>query len=184
VNIADERKAIDQTLDTYRDMLDTLTDEQFALSPKNGGWSVAEVYSHVLQATLGASIAVERCINGTCDTTRKGLTLMGRFVMFFRRFPIRVTTPQDEAAKMKVTKISKEDARNLIIKCRRRIDTVAPKIAGETGIHKIKHSRLGMLNGKQWFKFTLIHLHHHLKQMGRIKNNFQGRCNLLHLTES
>lgn len=172
MNIADERKAIDQTLDTYRDLLDVITDKQFAQSPKDGGWSIAEVYSHVLQATLGASIAVERCSNGTCDATRKGLTLMGRFVLFFRRFPIKVTTPQAEAAKIPVSKISKEDARNLIIKCRRRIDTVAPKIAEETGIHKIKHTRLGMLNGKQWFKFALIHLKHHLKQIDRIKNKF------------
>jgi len=172
VNIATERKAIDQTLDTYRDLLDTVTDEQFAETPKDGGWSIAEVYSHVLQATLGASIAIERCINGTCDTSRKGLSLIGRFVLFFRRFPGRVKTPKVEASRMTVAKISKEDARNLIIKCRGRIDTIAPRIAEETGIHKIKHSRMGMLNGKQWFRFALIHLKHHLKQIDRIKNKF------------
>ena len=167
-----ERRAIDQTLDTYRDLLDTVTDEQFAETPKDGGWSIAEVYSHVLQATLGASIAIERCINGTCDTSRKGLSLIGRFVLFFRRFPGRVKTPKAEASRMTVAKISKEDARNLIIKCRGRIDTIAPRIADETGIHKIKHTRMGMLNGKQWFRFALIHLKHHLKQIDRIKNKF------------
>jgi len=172
VNITTERRAIDQTLDTYRDLLDTVTDEQFAETPKDGGWSIAEVYSHVLQATLGASIAIERCINGTCDTSRKGLSLIGRFVLFFRRFPGRVKTPKAEASRMTVAKISKEDARNLIIKCRGRIDTIAPRIADETGIHKIKHTRMGMLNGKQWFRFALIHLKHHLKQIDRIKNKF------------
>lgn len=172
MNIATERRAIDQTLDIYRDLLDTVTDEQFAETPKDGGWSIAEVYSHVLQATLGASIAIERCINGTCDTSRKGLSLIGRFVLFFRRFPGRVKTPKAEASRMTVAKISKEDARNLIIKCRGRIDTIAPRIADETGIHKIKHSRMGMLNGKQWFRFALIHLKHHLKQIDRIKNKF------------
>jgi hypothetical protein len=172
VNITTERRAIDQTLDTYRDLLDMVTDEQFAETPKNGGWSIAEVYSHVLQATLGASIAIERCINGTCDTSRKGLSLIGRFVLFFRRFPGRVKTPKAEASRMTVAKISKEDARNLIIKCRGRIDTIAPRIADETGIHKIKHTRMGMLNGKQWFRFALIHLKHHLKQIDRIKNKF------------
>lgn len=172
MKIAEERRAIDQTLDTYRDLLDTVTDEQFAETPKNGGWSIAEVYSHVLQATLGASVAIERCVNGTCDTTRKGLSLIGRFVLSFRRFPGRVKTPKAEASRMTITKISKEDARNLIIKCRRRIDTIAPRIAEETGIHKIKHSRMGMLNGKQWFKFALTHLKHHLKQIDRLKNKF------------
>ncbi|HWZ36121.1 MAG TPA: DinB family protein [Mucilaginibacter sp.] len=175
MKIADERRAIDQTLDIYRDLLDTVSDGQFVETPKNGGWSIAEVYSHVLQATLGASIAAERCSNGTCDTTRRGLSLIGRFVLFFRRFPGRVKTPKAEASRMTVTKMSREDARNLIIKCRQRIDTIAPRIAEETGIHKIKHSRMGMLNGKQWFKFALIHLQHHLNQIDRIKNKFQCR---------
>ena len=172
MNIATERRAIDQILDTYRDLLDTVTDEQFTETPKDGGWSIAEVYSHVLQATLGASIAIERCINGTCDTSRKGLSLIGRFVLFFRRFPGRVKTLKAEASRMTVAKISKEDARNLIIKCRGRIDTIASRINDETGIHKIKHTRMGMLNGKQWFRFALIHLKHHLKQIDRIKNKF------------
>jgi len=174
VNIAAERKAIEETLDTYRDLLDEVSDEQFAETPEQGGWSIAEIYSHVLQSTLGASIAVERCINGTCDTSRKGLSWMGRFVLFFRRFPIKVKTPAAVASKMTIAKISKEDARNLIIKCRHRIDTIAPRLAEETGIHKISHSILGMLNGKQWFKFALVHLTHHLQQVKRIKNKFSS----------
>ncbi|MFD2874557.1 DinB family protein [Mucilaginibacter ximonensis] len=174
MKIAEERRAIDQTLDTYRDLLDRLTDEQFAQTPEAGGWSIAEVYAHVLQSTLGASIAVERCVNGTCDTTRKGLNWMGRFVLFFRMFPVKVKTPASVASKMNVSKISKEEARNLIIKCRHRIEVIAPRLADETGIHKINHAILGMLNGKQWFKFALIHLKHHLKQIERIKNKFEG----------
>jgi hypothetical protein len=172
VKISDERKDIEQALDTYRDLLDTVTDEQFAASPKDGGWSVAEVYSHILQATLGSSIAAERCINGTCQTTGKGPTLLGHLVLFFRRFPIKIKTPEGEAVLPKATKISKEEARNLIIKCRRRMDIIASRITEESGIHKIKHPRLGMFNGRQWLRFILIHLEHHLKQIGRLKNKF------------
>jgi len=61
MNIAKERKAINAALDNYRAQLDTVSDEQFAETPVDGGWSYAEVYSHILQATLGSSIALERC---------------------------------------------------------------------------------------------------------------------------
>jgi hypothetical protein len=72
---------------------------------------------------------------------------------------------------MAASKITKEDAKNLIIKCRKRVETTMPLIAASSPANKYKHPRLGMLNAKQWFKFIRIHLQHHLKQLDRIKRN-------------
>src|ERR1700748_1147994 len=116
-----QKKAIDTALNDYRDQLDVIPDELFGETPPDGGWSFAEVYSHILQATLGSTIAAERCINGTCEPTKKGLTLVGRMLLLFKRFPIKIKTPTAEAAKMKVAKITKEEAKNLLVKCHRRI---------------------------------------------------------------
>src|ERR1700744_5539959 len=79
--------AINQSLDEYRNRLDVITDEQFTQTPPNGGWSYAEVYSHILQADLGSSIAMERCINGTTEPTSKGLNWFGRLFFIMNRFP-------------------------------------------------------------------------------------------------
>jgi hypothetical protein len=73
------------------------------------------------------------------------------------------------AAKIPATKISKEDAKNLLIKCRKRVDETAPLIQQSSPGSRYKHARLGMLNAKQWFKFIRIHLYHHLNQLNRIK---------------
>jgi hypothetical protein len=112
MNTAKERKAIDTALDNYRERLDDIPDEQFTETPKGGGWSYAEVYSHILQATLGSSIALERCTHDNCKPTTKGLTFLGRFMMFTGGFPpVRVKVPEAIAAKMPANKINKEEAK-------------------------------------------------------------------------
>src|ERR1700761_1318575 len=129
MNIQKERKAIDAALDEYRVQLDAIPDDLFTVTPPGGGWSFAEVYSHILKTTLGASISLERCAHGNCEPTKEGLTPIGRWVLFTGRFPpVKIKVPQTIAAKMPVEKISKEEARNLLVKCRKRIDSTTPLI--------------------------------------------------------
>ncbi len=174
MNIAKERKAIDAALDEYRALLDTIPDAQFTETPPGGGWSYAEVYSHILQATLGSSINLERCTHGNCEPTSKGPTFLGRLVMLTGRFPpVRIKMPAAIAAKMVINKISKEDARNMLIKCRKRVDDTTVLIKNASISSRIKHPRLGMLNAAQWFKFIRVHAQHHLKQLTRITKKFQ-----------
>jgi hypothetical protein len=173
MKVAEERRAIDAALNNYRNQLDTIPDDLFDATPPNGGWSFAEVYSHILQATIGSTIAAERCANGTCEPTKKGLTLIGRFALLFGYMPRIQST--EEGTKIPVKKLTKEEARNLLIKCHNRVDVIASKVSDAKQFSRFKHSRFGMMNAQQWFKFILVHLNHHLKQIHRIKNNFSIR---------
>ncbi|CAN5471298.1 hypothetical protein BH09BAC6_BH09BAC6_31400 [soil metagenome] len=174
MGIAKERKAIDAALDVYREQLDTIPDELFTVTPPGGGWSYAELYSHILQATLGSTISLERCANGQGNPGTKGPTFLGHGVLFFGRFPpVKIKVPDAVEARMPATKLSKEETKNLLIKCRKRIDDTVPLIKNASPKFRYKHPRLGMLNAKQWLKFIRIHALHHLKQMQRIKNKFR-----------
>jgi len=176
VNLLKERKAIEGALDSYRARLDTIPDDLFTMTPHEGSWSFAEVYSHILQATLGSCIALERCANNNCKPTNNRLTLLGRLMMFTGRFPpVRVKVPQAVAAKIPALKIDKEEAKNLLIKCRKRIEELAPLVNNALPTAKHKHARLGALDARQWFKFIKIHLLHHLKQLDRIQKKFDGK---------
>ena len=175
MNIAKERRAIDAALDDYRAKLDTIPDEVFTETPPGGGWSYAEVYSHIMKATLGSCIALERCTHGNCPPTKQGLNLMGHFMMLAGIFPpVRLKMSEALAAKMPAEKISKENAKNLLIKCRKRIEETSPLIKDSSPDFRYKHPRLGMLTAGQWFKFIRIHLYHHLKQLKRIEKKIQS----------
>src|ERR1700761_850605 len=121
MNIQKERKAAEALLDYYREQLDIIPDELFDKTPPKGGWSFAEVYSHVLQAARMSLVNADRCMNNTCEPTKKGLSIPGRVVMTLGRMPFRVKQPKVLAQKMPALKITKEDARNLLIKTRKRI---------------------------------------------------------------
>lgn len=167
--LAGEYSAIELALDTYRHLLDIIPDDLFDVTPPNGGWSYTEVYSHIMQATLGSTIAAERCTQSNCKPTTKGANWLGKAVLFFGIFPpVSIKEPKVISEKMKAVKITKEEARNLIIKCRKRIDTIASLMQNPENNGRVAHPRLGMLNAKQWFKFIGIHLRHHLKQLKRI----------------
>ncbi|HTI59645.1 DinB family protein [Mucilaginibacter sp.] len=176
MTIEQERKAIDEVLNIYRGRLDTIPDDQFDLTPPGGGWSYAEVYSHILQANLSSTIAAEKCTLNTCKPTSKGRSAIGFFVLTFNCFPpFPVRVPKGVATVIPAKKISKEEARNLLVKCRKRVDSVAQLIRDSSPHCKIKHARLGMLNAAQWFKFILVHSKHHLKQLDRVEKKVQTR---------
>lgn len=171
MSVATEHKAINDALDNYRQQLNDIPDEQFTETPSMGGWSYAEVYSHIMQASLASSTAAEKCCRKTGVNTGKGLNWRGRILFFLDRFP--PGKRQAPAAVASLTKkISKEDARNLIVKVRKRMDEVSSLALHDGGSCKISHPGLGMLTAAQWIKFLRIHLQHHLKQLDRIKKSF------------
>ena len=174
MNIIDENQAIEQTLAIYSQKLDTISDEYFKQSPPGGGWSFAEVYSHVLKATLGCTVTIEKCSNNNVAATNKGATFFGWYVMLLGVFPpIKVKVPAAIAAKIPAEKMSIEEAKLMIDKCKKRLGTVLPLLGNASPDSKIKHPRLGMLNAQQWFKFTRIHAQHHLAQLDRIERKIK-----------
>ena len=176
MNIGTTRKKIDEVLDIYRNRLDTIPDDLFNVTPPDGGWSCAEVYSHILQADLGSTIAIKKCTQSNLRPTSKGRSLLGLLVLSFGRFPpVRVKVPEALAAKIPAKNISKEEARNLLVKCRKRIIDVTPLIHNSSPHYRYKHTRLGMLNARQWLKFILIHSKHHLRQLDRVEKKLQSR---------
>ncbi len=172
MNIAKELKAINTALDNYRSQLDIIPDERFILTPPMDGWSFAEVYSHIMQASIGGSIMLERCTHKTSKPVSGGVNWIGKYVLFTGLFPpIKIKTPDAAAARMAPQKISKEDAKNLIVKCRQRMEAMAALISENPSTRRSKHPSMGMLNANQWLKFIRIHLEHHLKQLNRIKKD-------------
>lgn len=162
-------------LNDYRARLDTIPDELFNVTPPGGGWSYAEVYSHILQATMAASMGLERCAQINRSSNDKGINWLGRMVMLFGGFPpVKIKVPDMVNAKIPALKISKEEARNLIIKCRKRVDAIMEHVEKAPQNARVKHPRLGSLNAQQWFKFMRIHLAHHLNQLNGITNKLKA----------
>jgi hypothetical protein len=120
-------------------------------------------------------MALEKCIrNG--KPTSAGRNMLGLLVFLFGSLPPwKTKVPEMLEARIPARKISKEEARNMLIKCRQRINELTPLIRDSSEYCRVKHGRLGMLNARQWFKFVLFHSRHHLKQLDRVEKKLQSR---------
>lgn len=169
MNVLAEKKQLDAALDEYRRRLDTIPDERFDQTPPNGGWSYAEVYNHIMQADLGASIAMQKCTQGTLRHDGKKPNLLGRFMLLLGMFPpVKLKVPAGVEARIPARKIDKEEARNLIVKVRKRITDLMPLLEEASPNCTIQHPAMGHFNAPQWLKFIRVHTQHHLKQLDRI----------------
>jgi len=167
MSVAAQQRSIMRSVEKYRNLLEHINEEDFQRSPAEGAWSYAEVYSHIFKANLASLVAAEQCINGTAEKKSAATHWMVRLILFFGRFPPgRYKVPASIAAL--TTKITPEEARNLIVKFQARLAEIAPRIDKATKYHKVKHPRLGHFNALQWFRFIQIHTLHHEKQLARI----------------
>lgn len=169
-----EKKALDKALDEYRRRLDLIPEEQFVQTPPQGGWSYAEVYNHIMQADLGSSIAMQKCMQGNRQFDGKRPNWRGRLVLLLGRLP-KVQAPQTVTDRIPARKIDKEEARNLIIKLRKRMDDLMPLLEDASPQCTIAHPSLGHFNAAQWLRFIRLHTEHHLKQLNRIEKVFSGK---------
>ncbi len=167
MSVERQYKSMLRVVSEYEKLLARVSEEEFIKSPPGGGWSYSETFSHIFQSNLLSLHATEKCIVGTGVKSVKRIHWIAWLILFFGRFPpIKFKAPEKIAAM--VTKISREDALNLIAKFKIRLGEIKSKINKSNPYQKTKHPRLGLLNAKQWFRFIEVHTVHHTRQLKRI----------------
>lgn len=175
---AAQQRSILKSVDIYSRLLENLSEEEFQRIPAEGVWSYAEVYSHIFKANLASLIAAEQCINGTAERNSAATHWIVRLILFFGRFPPgKYKVPASIAGFTAV--ITKEEARNLIVKFKTRLASVTPSVNKATSWHKVKHPRLGLFNASQWYRFIQIHTLHHQRQLLRIQDMHRRQSKLV-----
>ena len=173
MNVSASTQAILKAIESYQEFLSELDDDRFRETPAENVWSYSEVYCHIVQANLRSLLAVQKCIYGKPGIFGN-IPLLSRAVLFFGRFPpVKLKAPEGIAALVK--KISKEEARNDLIRLKTKVLELAPKVPKSLKDTRVKHPRLGMLNAAEWWRFVEIHSNHHLKQLKRIEKMFKRR---------
>ena len=172
MSISSTTKFILAAIDKYHEFLSKVDDEQFQVTPAENVWSYSEVFSHIIQADLRSLLAIQKCLYGKSGNS-VSLPLISRAILFFGKFPpLKLKTPENLAALVK--KMTREEARNDLIKLKAKVTELAPKVPKASPDTRMKHPRLGMLNAEQWLRFIEIHTCHHLKQLKRIEKMLES----------
>jgi hypothetical protein len=161
-------KSLLKTIAVYDSLLADVSEDTFIQTPSDGSWSYSETYSHIFQSGLLSLLALENCIQQNGELSRKSTHWIPMLILFFGRFPPGKIKAPIRIASM-VKKISREEAKTLILKFKLRLQDISPLVNSADPHQKVKHPRLGLLNAKQWFRFIEIHSIHHTRQLNRIQ---------------
>jgi hypothetical protein len=167
MSVTHTHRSILETVSAYEKLLGSVSEEAFIATPRNGGWSYAEVYAHIFNSNMTCLQAIEKCIQGNAIESSDGLSFPVKLVFFFGRFPPGKFKVPDRL-KDQVKKIIKTEAHELIRRFNDELSQITPKVDSAKPDQKVKHPRLGLLNAVKWYEFIDIHTRHHKKQLIRI----------------
>lgn len=173
MNIQQIKQSVRESIFVYRNLLNEIPEDDFQKTPAAGGWSYSQVYSHIIDVNQLSLISMEKCINGTAKRDSRRLHWKVWLIMFLGRFPPgRLKAP--ERIEAMVNKISREEAKNQLIRFSERFEEVSQKIHKALPDRKVSHPRLGPLNAPQWLRFIDIHTRHHIRQLYRIRSGISA----------
>lgn len=167
MSLGHTQRSILDTVSAYEKLLGDVPNDLFDKTPPDGGWSYAEVFSHIFSSNIICIQAIEKCIKGSAISSGESLSFPVKLVFFFKRFPPGKFKVPDRL-KEQVKKISKEEAHELITKFKDELSQITPRVGSADPDQKLKHPRLGLLNAVKWYEFIDIHTRHHKKQLDRI----------------
>lgn len=155
---------------SYRNFINSLSEEEFIKRPSADAWSYSEIYFHIFDASLLSIRVIENIDAGRDEGGR--LSLIGRFILYFGVFPpfIKIKAPKHIINRLK--SISKAEALSLIETFETKFIFVGNKTTDICIENRVKHGALGYLNRVDWFRFIEVHLKHHLKQIDRTEKAF------------
>ncbi len=181
MNLNNDLQRHHQTLDALRELIPEFGPEAWEHPGQAGGWSPAQVYSHIaLIANEFSFKHLDACLAGEGPAEGRK-SLLGFFVLgtnvirASRR--IRVDFPPELLPSFP----SPEEARRAMEGLLARAEATLAKVAAADPARRSKHFLLGWMNAAEWFRFAEIHHRHHLEgQLQRLlKDSRRGQGGLI-----
>ncbi len=157
-----------QNLREWEAALEGYSMEQLLRQPQEGGWSMGQVYTHLVDGTLRYHLRqVEDCLeSGEGKGRRKTFKgfMVFRIVKGFP--PAKIKVPPSKT----YTPVQPESKEAILAGMREledKMKVLLPRFEQDKG-GKTAHPALGYLNAKEWYKLILWHFKHHMRQKERL----------------
>ncbi|WMJ72952.1 DinB family protein [Cytophagaceae bacterium ABcell3] len=146
--------------------------KQFKQKESEQGWSIGQVYDHLIFGTQNYHIReIQNCLNKTKGSEKGGKTFKGRVFFMLGSFPPAKFKGKDAEGYQPGQPSNTVNVKDNLYRFVKVMNQVAREIdaAGEEGLkYKTMNPSLGMLNALEWYKLIEMHFRHHLKQKQRL----------------
>ncbi|MGP1906879.1 DinB family protein [Metabacillus sp. JX24] len=148
--------------------LQTYPDHKLREIPSDGGWSLGQMYQHLIEVSLEYLENAEACSKAAADPDLekseggKALFERGGFP------PIKIKLP-DLPGNTPSNNRSKQELLQGFLEVEKRMERQEKKASKTNPACKQRHGGFGWLNAAEWYVLVDMHLRHHLRQKKEIE---------------
>ncbi len=151
----------------WKHALEGYTDEQLIQLTEASGWTIGQVYDHLIMTTYDLSRDwIPECLATFEETGHLAKTAAGTALFLIGRFPPIRAKFAGPAPAQPQNKAEIETRFDELLESMRSTRDLLNQ-ATQSG--KKKHFAFGYLDGWQWYQFITMHLRHHRRQKKRIE---------------
>jgi hypothetical protein len=154
--------------------LETYSDEQFKKKPSSEGWSIGQVYAHLVMGSFNYHIKqIEQCLESEANQHEKK-TFPGRLMFFIHAFPpVRIKVPPSPAYTPQQPERKEKILAGMRL-LRKKLQELSREVDAASHVGKTKHPALGYLDAREWYQLIVMHFRHHRRQKRRLDVFLKG----------
>lgn len=155
------------TIDIWITELEQYRFDELLAKPDAAGWSLGQVFMHVIEDTRYYIEQIEFCLNH-CSFISENMSESAK-AMFLKNELPDVRIKGDPSVSENVRQpVSKELLQEEMMELKQEMNMIWKKIIDSGRKGKAKHPGLGYFSEQEWVQFAEMHLRHHLKQKERL----------------
>ena len=167
----DTLKDFEEVYQHWFDALEEYSETDLWRSAPDGGWSLGQVYQHIINGTQKFQLLVIRELLETHEDADQQKTPMGEISYRENEFPGRkFSVHRNGANEPEMT--SKMQLRNQMKRVMRAMQETLPLLEGNPPSGKFQHQIFGYLDAQEWFQMIPMHWKHHLRQKAVLDEAF------------
>ncbi len=155
-------------IEDYKSRLDAYTLRQFQFKPAPDRWSVGEVYTHLIRATLLYHLrVVDRCLNNLENADVASKPHAKADFDANEMAPVKIKIPPTPGYDPPMPE-SIEKVRQDIDATINRLLATRDRLITDPDSGKMEHPNYGFIDAKQWYQLIGMHWKHHLMQLDEL----------------
>ena len=158
----------DDTIDSWVRDLDNYTLTELRCKPSPLGWSLGQLYFHLVKNTQYYIEQAKICLSSN-DQVHDEASPEAIAMFTNNEFPNAIIEGPDTNISPPQPN-SKEDLKNALLNLKQEVINATIQVSHNRNRGKKKHPGLGYFSANDWLQFADMHFRHHLRQKKRIND--------------
>ncbi|HTH57081.1 MAG TPA: DinB family protein [Cyclobacteriaceae bacterium] len=161
------------TIDTWINDLERYTLDELCARSDPQGWSLGQVYMHLIEETKYYMEQMESCLKYN-ENAFEQMDDRGKVMFANNSFPDRRFKGDPFISEKVPQPASKSQLQKDMFQLKVEVNEIGNKVVSSDTIGKTPHPGHGYFSAREWLQYAEMHMRHHLKQKSRLEGLLAG----------